>query len=98
MADIVGRRFGKGNKWFFSESKSVAGSLAFFIFSLVSSIALSTWLSYNGCLVIPFEMSQFVARTVCICAACALVELLPIGDDNWNVPLSAAFLSSVFLK
>jgi dolichol kinase len=30
MADIVGRRLGKDNKWFFSEKKSMAGSLAFF--------------------------------------------------------------------
>jgi farnesol kinase len=97
MADIVGRRFGKSNKWPFSRNKSVAGSLAFAAASTLTSIGLMAWMSYTGCLTLPLPLSELVPGIAAISVACAGVELLPIGDDNWTVPLSAAILSLVFL-
>jgi farnesol kinase len=97
LADIVGRRFGKSNKWPFSRNKSVAGSLAFAAASTLTSIGLVAWMSYTGCLTLPLPLSELVPGIAAISVACAGVELIPIGDDNWTVPLSAAILSLVFL-
>jgi dolichol kinase len=97
LADIFGRRFGKNNKWPFSRHKSVAGSIAFAVASTLASTGLAAWMSYTGCLSLPMPMSELVPRIAAISVACAGVELLPIGDDNWTVPLSATILSLVFL-
>jgi dolichol kinase len=97
MADIVGRRLGSNNKWFFSPNKSIAGSLAFWASGTAVSIGISTWLSSVGVLTLPIPMSELAPQIAFITAACALIELLPIGDDNWTVPLSAALLTSIFV-
>lgn len=97
MADLVGRRFGKGNKWPFAPDKSIAGSTAFWLAATASTSALAAWWSYAGCLVLPFEMAQLIPRIAALTAACALIELLPIGNDNWTVPLGAAILAAIFL-
>lgn len=97
MADIVGRRLGKGNKWPFSEDKSIAGSVAFVIASTVTSTALAAWMSYTGCLTLPLPMPELVPRIAAISLWSAGVELLPYADDNWTVPLAAAVLSLVLL-
>jgi phytol kinase len=93
MADIIGRRFGAGNKWFFSETKSIAGSLAFWLSASLCTTGAAAWLSYTGCLELPFVLS-----VVAIAAVCAMMELLPFGDDNWNVPITAAILAAIFLQ
>jgi dolichol kinase len=98
MADIVGRRFGAGNKWFFSENKSMAGSLAFWLSASLCTTGAAAWLSFTGCLELPFAMGELTLRITAIAAACAMVELLPFGDDNWNVPISAAILAAIFLQ
>lgn len=97
MADIVGRRFGKKNKWPFAPTKSVAGSAAFVVAATLTSTALAAWMSYTGCLTLPLPMPELVPRIFAISLLSAGVELLPFADDNWTVPLSAAILSSVFL-
>eukprot|EP00560_Eucampia_antarctica_P006607 CAMPEP_0197829906 /NCGR_PEP_ID=MMETSP1437-20131217/6462_1 /TAXON_ID=49252 ORGANISM="Eucampia antarctica, Strain CCMP1452" /NCGR_SAMPLE_ID=MMETSP1437 /ASSEMBLY_ACC=CAM_ASM_001096 /LENGTH=220 /DNA_ID=CAMNT_0043431921 /DNA_START=658 /DNA_END=1320 /DNA_ORIENTATION=+ len=99
LADIVGRRWGANNKWFFSPSKSVAGSLAFVIGSSLGSIALVSWLAYTNTIILPssFGIAALAARIVLICSICAFVELLPIVDDNLSVPIAAAILTSLFL-
>ena len=97
VADLIGRRFGKNNKWPFSANKSVAGSLAFAIASTLSSVGLAAWMSYTGCLTLPLPMSELAPRIAAISVACAGVELFPYADDNWTVPLSAAVLSAIFL-
>lgn len=97
MADIVGRRFGKNNKWPFSKDKSVAGSIAFVIASALTSTALAAWMSYTGCLELPLPMAELVPRIVAVSFLSAGVELLPFVDDNWTVPLSAAILSQLLL-
>lgn len=98
MADIVGRRLGKGNTWFFSEKKSMAGSLAFFLSASLCTTGAVAWLSFTGCLELPFAMDDLAVRIAAISATCALVELLPFGDDNWTVPISAAILAALFLQ
>ena len=94
MADIVGRRYGKNNKWFFNKEKSIAGSLAFILFSFITSIGLIKWLYYNQCLELPhLTMITLELRLATISIFSAFVELIPIGDDNWSVPLFAAFMT-----
>uniref|UniRef100_A0A7S0KYC2 phytol kinase n=1 Tax=Asterionellopsis glacialis TaxID=33640 RepID=A0A7S0KYC2_9STRA len=97
MADIVGRRLGKNNKWFFSPSKSVAGSLAFWGFSTIFSVGLVLWFNFTGCMELPYALPELVTRIALISAACSAIELQPYGDDNWTVPVSAVVLSKLFL-
>ena len=97
MADLVGRRFGRNNKWWFSESKSVAGSIAFTIASSLASFGLVNWLIFTGCLETTFEPMALALRIIGISVLCAMVELLPVGDDNYTVPLSAAVLTALLL-
>jgi len=99
-ADLAGRRFGKNNKWFFSPDKSVVGTTTFFVASLIASLGLSHWLNYMGSIPnsLPYNGGiEFVLRLSIICGLSALIELIPAGDDNWTVPISAAALSSYLL-
>ena len=98
FADIIGRRFGTNNKWFFNESKSIAGSVAFFFASSLCALALVSWLAYAGSLSLSFGTFPLLQRILIISALCAGVELLPFGDDNWNVPISAALLATILLR
>lgn len=98
MADLIGRRLGQNNKWFFNPSKSIAGTSAFFISSLVTSFGLISWLSYTGSLTVPLlDASDLFTRLALICGFSSLVELFPVGDDNWNVPIAAAVMTSLLL-
>jgi phytol kinase len=98
MADLVGRKWGRQSKWFFSEDKSVVGSVAFAVASSISSIGLVTWLITTGCLQSTLLWTDLAFRITGISLTCAVVELLPIGDDNYTVPLSAAILAYLFLS
>jgi dolichol kinase len=99
MADIVGRRLGEGNRWPFSKKKSIAGSAAFVIASTACSVALTAWMGYTGTLGLPLggDMIALASRIALISTICAGVELIPLGDDNWTVPLCAALLSMILL-
>ena len=98
MADIIGRRLGKNNKWPFAPDKSIAGSVAFWVAGTGVTLGILLWLSHAGSLTsLSMPMSELAVHVACITAACAFIELLPLGDDNWTVPLSAAILSSIFL-
>ena len=97
MADIIGRRFGKNNKWFFCKSKSIAGSLAFIVASSFCSIGLASWLIYTHAIVVALPMGSLVSRILFISVVSALVELFPVGDDNWSVPIAAGALSSILV-
>eukprot|EP00978_Attheya_sp_CCMP212_P032681 scaffold128691_cov57-Attheya_sp.AAC.1 len=99
MADIVGRRLGEGNRWPFSKKKSIAGSAAFVIASTACSVALTAWMGYTGVLGLPLggDMIALSSRIALISTICAGVELIPLGDDNWTVPLCAALLSMILL-
>ena len=97
LADIVGRRFGKTNKWTFCPDKSIAGSMAFLVGSSVCSIALAAWLMFTGSIVTTASLSTLAPKFILISAISTMVELIPSGDDNWSVPISAAALSMVLL-
>jgi len=99
MADIVGRRFGKyTGSWPFSDGrKTFAGTLAFFLASVAVSVSLAAWFCHFGALTLEMSGTQQFTRIVAICFISSLVELIPVGDDNWTVPISAAVLSSVLL-
>jgi len=98
LADLLGRRFGSTNKWPFNKNKSVAGSIAFVSGALAGSFGLISWLTGFG-VMDPLDLStaDLVGRLLLISVVCAAVELIPAGDDNYSVPLSAAILSSYLL-
>lgn len=98
MADLVGRRWGRNNKWWFSQDKSVAGTTAFAFFATLTSYALVNWLQLAGCLSIGLESTDLFLRIALIGTLCSFVELLPVGDDNFTVPASAALLSAYLLR
>lgn len=98
MADIVGRRFGRNNKWFFNENKSVAGSLGFVVAASICSTGLAAWLMYTNAVTVGLSMSALVSRIVLISILSTLVELLPGTDDNWSVPIAAGALSSLLIE
>lgn len=95
MADLIGRRYGKNNKWP-GLDKSIAGTMAFWIASTVASAALLGWMQYWGCLTLPVDDVLF--RVACISLITALIELVPIADDNYTVPVSAALLTMLFFQ
>lgn len=98
MADIVGRRLGKTNKWSFSDTKSIAGTLGFTVSAALCSILLTSWLMYTNAIVgAVLPMGALIFRIILISIVSALVELLPVGDDNWSVPITAGVLSSILI-
>ncbi|KAJ8610119.1 hypothetical protein CTAYLR_007105 [Chrysophaeum taylorii] len=98
VADIVGRRFGKRHKWPFAPSKSYAGSIAFAFAATLASFALLRWFQIAGCLALPFETTDLLARLFLISVLCAFTELVPAADDNISVPLVAAILATTLLR
>lgn len=98
LADLIGRRFGSNNKWSFNRDKSVAGSAAFVSGAVFASYGLISWLTGFG-VMDPVNLStmDLFGRLLIISVVCAAVELIPAGDDNYSVPLSAAILSSLLL-
>lgn len=98
LADLIGRRFGGNNKWFFNKDKSIAGSVAFFIGASSCSVAIAWWFAYTGTIVPTMEFADVAVRIVAISAISAIVELIPIVDDNWSVPLTAAILAAALLQ
>jgi phytol kinase len=98
MADLVGRQWGRNNQWWFSDSKSIVGTVAFAVSASLTSYGLVNWLQYTGCLQIALNPTDLALRIVAISIICSIVELLPIGDDNFTVPLSAATLAALLLQ
>ena len=97
MADLVGRKFGRTNKWWFSEDKSIAGSVAFVISSALTSYGLVQLFMATGFYQSALLPVDLLLRIIGISVACAIIELLPVGDDNYTVPISAGTLAALFL-
>jgi len=98
MADLVGRRYGKNNQWP-GLSKSLAGTLAFWVASTVASLALLLWMQYWGCLtLVSSSVSNLAVRCATVALIASIIELIPIADDNYTVPISAAFLAMLLLQ
>jgi len=98
LADLLGRRFGASNKWSFNQSKSVAGSAALVAGSVAGSYGLIAWLTKTGAMMsLGLSSGALLLRLLAIATVCAFVELIPVGDDNVSVPVSAALLSLILL-
>lgn len=97
MADLVGRRLGR-SKWpfsFVSQRKSVEGSVAFAVSAFAACSAMLAVFHAAGMTALTAASAAPALLVVSVLSA--LVELLPIGDDNLTVPLAAAILSAVLL-
>ena len=98
MADIVGRRFGK-HKWpkaiEKTGKKSLEGTAAFVGFAFAASFIMIGWFRFTG--ITAIAPSQAALRLLLISVCAAFAELLPVGDDNFTVPLSSALLASMLL-
>ena len=97
FADLVGRRMGKKNKWFFHKDKSVAGTFAFIVASSLCAIGIGCYFQRTGAIPIRMAYEQMVTKFVIISIFSAFIELMPIGDDNWSVPIAAAVMSCMLL-
>jgi dolichol kinase len=98
MADLVGRKWGRNNKWWFSEDKSVAGTVAFAISSTLTSYGLVQLFMTTGFYQSPWAPLHLLLQIAGISVVCSIIELLPIGDDNYTVPISAAILTALLLQ
>ena len=99
LADIVGRRWGRGNPLPWNPSKSWAGSLAMLAGGAATAYGFVRLFSALGFLP-AYDDAALVPALAAICAAGALVESLPINavvDDNVSVPLVAAALTMLLL-
>lgn len=103
LADLVGRRFGKNNQWPAAltgaeNRKSVAGSLALVIASVLTSAGILLWLQATGSLLMVLPpLGELITKLLIITCGAALIELIPIADDNYTVPITAAVLSLFLL-
>lgn len=87
FSDIVGRRYGK-MKWSFNKNKSLVGTCAFFLFSILGSMIHLC--SYN------YEIDlRILSHIILHSGIVSFVEIIPFGDDNINVPLSSYLLSHI---
>ncbi|KAI8463784.1 MAG: hypothetical protein J3K34DRAFT_494145 [Monoraphidium minutum] len=99
LADIVGRRWGAGNRLPWNEAKSWAGSAGM----LLGGGTMAAGLVYLFCGLGYFECSDPAALLPAVAAAClaaTLVESLPLNgvlDDNLSVPAVAVAVSLLML-
>lgn len=100
MADLIGRRYGKSNPWP-GLDKSVAGTVAFWMASTLTGTGLLLWMQHwtgsTTLIASSLSATDLLARVGIICLVSALLELVPFGDDNYTVPISAALLSILLL-
>ena len=98
MADIIGRKFGR-NRWpkFVEKTgkKSVEGSVAFAFFAFVACALMVELFKLSGLAAI--GAAQAAPALLLISVVAAIVELLPLGDDNLTVPLTSAVLAAILL-
>lgn len=84
----------------FGENKSVVGTTAFGMSAFLVTFALVQWLQFTGCMELPSYLGtvDIALRILLISFVTAIVELLPVGDDNYTVPLTAAAMTSLLLQ
>ena len=95
LADLVGRRYGKNNKWWFNPDKSMAGTAAFW----VGATACATVLLHLSSVQLSSALLPSTSPTLILAGimlVTAMLEIIPGNfDDNWVVPLSAAVMASI---
>uniref|UniRef100_A0A7R9WVP3 Dolichol kinase n=1 Tax=Craspedostauros australis TaxID=1486917 RepID=A0A7R9WVP3_9STRA len=100
LADLVGRKYGKNNAWFFASKdnrKSMVGTLAFAVGSFVASVGIIQLFAATGCVTAGVAVTAIWDKLLLICVACSIVELIPFGDDNYTVPIAALILGKLLL-
>ena len=78
-----------------ANDKSIEGSLAFAVFAFLASSLFVFLYSLVGFSAL--TVAQAAPSLLRISFAAAIVELLPIGDDNLSVPLSSALFAMLWL-
>lgn len=94
LADLIGRRYGKTNKWWFNTDKSIAGTAAFWVGATACATVLLHVLSVDmTSSLLPYNPQLIIGAIMLITA---LLEVVPGDfDDNWVVPLSAAAMTAL---
>lgn len=98
LADVIGRRLGKGNPLPFNASKSWAGSAAMFLGSLFFASGALAAFSAAGALRVDWDV--MAPALVAISAVATVVEAAPVTqwvDDNVTVPAAAMLLGWLIL-
>lgn len=96
LADVVGRRWGSGNKIPYNPDKSVAGSAALVGGGTVFSAALLAYLQALG--YINLDLGACVPALAAVGVGAAVVESVPWKvDDNVTVPGVAWLLATLLL-
>ncbi len=99
LADIVGRRLGRGNPLPWNRDKSVAGSAAMFLGGFGMSLGFVALFHAMGYLDV--SAGDAAGRLAVVAAACTAAESLPAAgavDDNVSVPLVAAALGGALFR
>ena len=92
LADIIGRRYGGRSFGVGGSTKTLTGSLAMFIGSLLMSLTLLAAFSLR----LPFGPSVFLMPALLLSLLATLVEAFsPKGLDNYTIP--AAVLAGILL-
>lgn len=77
--------------------KKTPGTAAFALFGFLVSLGLLAW--FHAFALLPAALTlDVVLRVGAVSVACALIELVPLGDDNVTVPAAAALLSMLLLR
>ena len=84
----------------FGENKSVVGTCAFAVSAFLVTFSLVMWLQFTGCMELPSYLgtADIAERIWLISVVTSIVELLPVGDDNYTVPLTAAGMAALLLQ
>jgi len=90
FADLIGRRFGKRKFHIFAD-KSLIGTLAMFVFSLLATLGLLFvfWLTLDP-LWASVNVSTLILPILIVCIVCTIIEMFsPRNLDNLLIPLFA---------
>jgi len=90
FADLIGRRFGKRKFHIFAE-KSLIGTLAMFVFSLLGTLGLLFvfWLVLDP-IYASVNVTALIIPILAVCLVCTIVEVFsPRNLDNLLIPLFA---------
>lgn len=95
LAALAGQKFGKKNSYkIFAQTKSISGSLVFWLVSLVLVSVFITLKPENGLMAITWPYVLFVPI-----AATMLEAFAPAGTDNLTVPIFVAVaLNALFVS
>jgi len=95
LADLIGRRYGRRGRLFWSPKKSLVGSLAFIIGSLISAALFIHWGYEWGWFHV--SLQQYWPTLLVVTLVAAFVESLPIPEvDNLTIVAAAVYTEKMF--